>query len=92
MELGLGRLNDEEKDKETDSMYTLGQNRQDLGQNRHGSVWEMSVREGGVNDYKISNLYKTIKGKKLLMPPSFLSMQYAWKRWFWLRKTKLNCE
>lgn len=82
MELGLGRLNDEEKDKETDSMYTLGQNRQDLGQNRHGSVWEMSEREGGVNDYKISNLYnKTIKGKKFLTPtPSFLSMQYAWKR------------
>lgn len=82
MELGLGRLNDEEKDKETDSMYTLGQNRQDSGQNRHGSVWEMSERKGGVNDYKISNLYnKTIKGKKLLTPPpSFLSMQYAWKR------------
>lgn len=81
MELGLGRLNDEEKDKETDTVYTLGQNRQDLGQNRHGSVWEMSEIEGGVNDYKISNLYKTIKHKKLLTPPpSFLSMQYAWKR------------
>lgn len=36
MELGLGGLNDEEKDKEADSMYTLGQNRQDLIMDQSG--------------------------------------------------------